>query len=138
MNNYTILLATDDAAVETAVKSMPGASDCELKCVKSSQEAVSMILDGELDHHFAVVDLDLPEGGHGLIRTIGGALPVIAISSKAQPWLTSMVRHRRVGATITKPVSSEKLWNAFRRIRSSMNVDASCGGKPLGRASSQN
>ena len=128
MKNYVILLATDDSAVEAVVKAMGTNAECELNCVKTSREAVSMVMDGSWSHDVMVVDMDLPEGGRMLLRTAGGTLPVIAIAgSKPKPWLSSMLRHRRIGATVTKPVSPEKLRDAFQRVRSISGIEAQRG-----------
>ncbi|MEA3213521.1 MAG: hypothetical protein QOE70_6578 [Chthoniobacter sp.] len=117
MKNYVILLATDDLAVEAVVRAMGTSADCKLHCVKTSREAVSMVMDGTGSQDLAVVDLDLRVGGRALLKTAGGSLPVIAITGKARPWLSSMLRHRRIGATLTKPVSSESLRDALQRVR---------------------
>lgn len=116
MKKYVILLATEDQAVEAAVRE---AGACELHCVRTGREAVSELMDGFRNQDVAVVDLDLPEGGRALATTAGGAVPVIAISAKARPWLSSMVRHRRIRESICKPVSAETLRQAFLRVRSS-------------------
>jgi hypothetical protein len=42
---------------------------------------------------------------------------VIAITGKAKPWLSSMARHRRIRAALTKPISPETLRDAFQRVR---------------------
>ncbi len=127
MKSYVILLATEDSAVEAVVKGMGSAGDFEFHCARTSREAVSMLMDGAWNQDLAVVDVDLPEGGRALVTSAGGWLPVIAISGKAKPWLTSMVRHRRIGASLSKPLSLEKLRDAFRRVRSSAVTGAASG-----------
>jgi DNA-binding response OmpR family regulator len=118
MKQYVILLATDDSSVEVAVKTAGTSANCKLNCARTSHEAVSLMLDSSSEEALAVVDLDLPEGGRALLSTIGGALPVIAIASREKPWLTSMLEHHRVGATILKPVSVEKFRVALDHVRS--------------------
>jgi CheY-like chemotaxis protein len=127
MKNYAILLATDDSAVEAVVRALGTSTECDLKCVKTSREALSMVMDGSWSHDLAVVDLDMHDGGRALLTTAGGALPVIAISGTAKPWLSSMLRHRRIGATLTKPVSPEKLRAAVLRVRSVASIEEQRG-----------
>lgn len=115
-----VLLATNDLAVETAVKAVARNSDCELQCAKTTQEAIGMFVGREADftpdQKLAVVDLDVPEGARTLVRTAGGVLPVIAIASKSSPWLDSLERHHRVSATLLKPVTPEKLRHVFKEV----------------------
>ena len=117
MKKYTILLSTGDCTVEAALKSEAHSSDCELNYVKSSRDVASMVMDGKLQYDFAVFDLDTNEGGRALLRTMGGALPVIAVTGKSNAWLSSMLRHRRVTAALTKPISPQILWNTFGHVR---------------------
>lgn len=117
MKHYVILLATDDSAVEVAVKAWGTTEGCQLQCARTGRDAMSMVLDRAPGDELAVVDLDVPAGGRTLLRTASGALPVIAITEREKPWLTAMVHHRRIGATVTKPVSPEKLRAAFARVR---------------------
>jgi DNA-binding response OmpR family regulator len=117
MKHYVILVATEDSAVEAAVRLLGTTDDCEFQCVKTTRDAVSMLMDGSLNQNLAIVDLDLHEGGRSLLSTAGGALPVIAITAKTNPWLASMQRHHRIGATLTKPISPEKLRDAFEHVR---------------------
>jgi len=121
MKHYAVLLATDDSAVEAAVRSVVTTADGEITCIKTSREAVSTVLEGVIEGAFnralAIVDLDLDNGGHTLLKTAGGALPVIAIARQTTPWLSSMLRKRRIRATVAKPVSVEKLRAALDRVR---------------------
>lgn len=127
MKNYVILLVTEDAAVEAVVRAMDRIDDRKLHCVRTSREGVSMVMDGAWNHDLVVVDTDLHDGGRALLTTAGGALPVIAIAGKNRPRLSSMVRHRRIGATLTKPGSPEKLRDASRRVRSVTGIEAQRG-----------
>lgn len=117
MKHHVILLATDDSAVEGVIKSMSDRSDWELKPIRTSREVVSMLMDGTLNRSLAVVDLDLRDGARGLLNTVGGTVPVIAITRKVGPWLASMLNHHRVEATLTKPVSLEGMSEAVERVR---------------------
>ncbi len=127
MKQSVILLATDDSAVEVAVKTAGRSASCELNCAHNGRDAVSMMLDSCDDEALAVVDLDLPEGGRALLRTASGALPVIAIARREEPWLISMLQHHRLGATILKPVSVEKLRVALDRVRRGSKTSAPRG-----------
>lgn len=71
----------------------------------------------------AIVDVDLHDGARALLTTAGGALPVIAIAGKERPRLSSTVRHLRIGATLTKPVSPENCGT----------LSGGCGGFPVSR-----
>lgn len=121
MKNYVVLLATDDTAVEASVKEVTTRAECGLNCVKDSREAFSIVADGAMDgfwnQDMAVVDLDLEGNGRALLRATGGALPIIAITSKVMPWLSGMLRRHRVAATLIKPVSLESLSAAFECVR---------------------
>ncbi len=129
MKNYVVLLATDDSAVETSVKEVTTRAECGLNCVKDSREAFSIVADGAMDgfwnQDMAVVDLDLTGNGRALLRTAGGLLPVIAITSKARPWLAGMLRQHRIVAMLTKPVSLESLSAAFECVRRASGMAAS-------------
>lgn len=115
-----VLLATNDSEVEATVKAVAMSTDCSLKCAKTTQEAIGLLLGGSADHtapqKLVVVDLDVRDGGRTLLRTAAGMLPVIAITAKVKPWLSSLEQHHRVGATLTKPLSPEKLRDALREI----------------------
>ncbi|MEP6672474.1 MAG: hypothetical protein ABJF10_25140 [Chthoniobacter sp.] len=117
MKNYVILLATDDSAVEAVVKTMETSAGCELMSVKTSREVASMVMDGALTRSLGIVDLDLKDGARGLLSTMGGAIPVIAVTRKVSPWLSSMVDHHRIGAAVVKPVSTERMRAALLRVR---------------------
>jgi DNA-binding response OmpR family regulator len=117
MKHSVILLATDDAAVEVAVKAWGASKGCQLQTARTGQDALSLVMDRAPGDELAVVDLDVPAGGRALLRTASGVLPVIAIAWREKPWLSAMVRHRRVGATVNKPVSPEKLRAALARVR---------------------
>jgi len=121
MKQYVVLLATDDSAVEASVKALTAGASCELNCVRTSREVQSIVTDGALDgfwnQDLAVVDLDLDGAGRTLLRTAGGALPVIAVTSQSKPWLSAMLRHKRIRAALTKPVSLDTLSDAFKRVR---------------------
>jgi DNA-binding response OmpR family regulator len=121
MKQCVVLLATDDSAVEASVVALTRRAECGLNCVKTSREALSIVVDGAMDgflnQDIAVLDLDLGGGGRALLRTAGGLLPVIAIASEAKPWLSAMLRRRRVRASLTKPVSLETLSAAFECVR---------------------
>lgn len=123
MKHYVILLATDDSAVEVKVKALGASAGCELQCARTGHDAISMLMDRASSDELAVVDLDVPAGGRTLLRTASGALPVIAITEREKPWLTSMLQHRRIAAAVTKPVSSEKLRDAFERACNSSSAD---------------
>jgi DNA-binding response OmpR family regulator len=125
MKIHVILLATDDSAVEGAVKAWGASAGCQLQWARTGQEAMSMLMDRMPGDELAVVDLDVPAGGRTLLRTASGALPVIAITERERPWLTAMLQHRRIGAAVTKPVSPEKLRDAFARVRQTSAAD--CG-----------
>ena len=70
-----------------------------------------------------VIDLG---GGHkalvhaddirSLAKADAGLLPVIALTSREKPWLTALLRHHRIGASVRKPVTSDVLHEAFRQI----------------------
>lgn len=85
------------------------------------------MMDRALKPNLAIVDLDLREGARTLLSTAAGVLQVIAITSKAKPWLASLQRHRRIGATLTKPVSPETLREAFQRVGSVVARETAAG-----------
>jgi len=115
-----IFLTTNDSAVETTVAAMARSADCQLSCAKTTQEAISMLTGEDLDHSISkklvVVDLDVCGGSRTLLRTASGMLPVIALTSKDSPWLSSLKRHHRIGATLMKPVNPDELRSAFRNV----------------------
>jgi len=121
MKQYVVLLATEDSAVEASVRALTTRADCRLNCVKTSREALSIVMDEAMDGFFdedmVLVDLDLAGGCRALLRTAGGSLPVIAMAGKEKPWLSGMLRHQCIQATLTKPVSLGALSAAFDRVR---------------------
>ena len=121
MKQYVVLLATDDSAVESSVRTLAKRAECGLNCVKTSREAFSTVvdhaMDGFMEQDMAVLDLDLFEGARAVLTTVAGKLPVIAITGKERPWLSAMMRRCRVRATFVKPVSPEKLRAAFECVR---------------------
>lgn len=115
-----VFLTTNDSAVETTVTAVAKSADCQLSCAKTTKEAVRMLAGEDADHStskkLVVVDLDISGGSRTLLRTAGGMLPVIAVTSKDSPWLVSLKRHHRVGATLVKPVQPDELRRAFRNV----------------------
>lgn len=122
MKRYHVLLATEDSAVEAAVKTLTATVDCGLDCARTRREALCLLVeDGappSARRDLAVVDLDLCPGGRTLLSEIRDVLPIIAITSKPRRWLSSLLRRHRIGATLAKPVSPEALREAFRRVGS--------------------
>ena len=119
----TALLVTDDPAVLETVKVVTGETGDSLQHLKTFGDAMCVILDAYAGESFAVVDFDTTPS-HLLLATASGVLPVIAVSKEAKPWLRSMLQHRRIGATLSKPISREALRNAFRRIRDFHSVNS--------------
>lgn len=120
MKQHIILLATDDSAVEIAVKSVSSEARCVVDCAHDGPQAISMLIDRGSENAVAVVDLDLPHGGRSLLRTAGGTLPVIAITGHESAWLDGMLHHHRIAATLRKPVEVEALRGAMQRLESSL------------------
>jgi DNA-binding response OmpR family regulator len=113
----TALLVTCDAAVETAAREEAAANGDEIKVFQNSREAMSIVLNGCCTKEFAIVDLEAGPSRRTLLETAAGTLPVLAITAKDSPWLSSMLRRRRIGATLVKPFSTEEWREAFRRVR---------------------
>ena len=113
----TAWLVTDDPAVETAARKVAARMGDELRQAKTNVDAMCAVFDAWPGESFMIVDLDGHTGGRCLLNTAGGRLPVIAICKKNKPWLASMLKHRLIGATLTKPVSPAALTEAFDRIR---------------------
>lgn len=115
-----VFLTTNDSAVEITVAAVARSADCQLSCARTTKEAVKMLAGEDTDHStskkLVVVDLDVSGGSRTLLRTAGGMLPVIAVTSKDSPWLVSLKRHHRVGATLVKPVKLDELSRAFRNV----------------------
>lgn len=115
-----VFLTTNDTAVETTVTAVARSADCQLSCARTTKEAVRMLAGEDADHStskkLVVVDLDVSGGSRTLLRTAGGMLPVIAVTSKDSPWLVSLKRHHRVGAMLIKPVDLEELRRAFSNV----------------------
>lgn len=88
----------------------------KLQLLRTAREAVSEVRDSFAGESFAIVDLDGRSGTRLLLQTAAGTLPVIAITGRQWRWVTSMLRHHRIGATISKPVTMEALQAALARI----------------------
>ncbi|MEI9893575.1 MAG: hypothetical protein WDN28_06675 [Chthoniobacter sp.] len=67
-----------------------------------------MIMDGALRGSLGVVDLDVKDGARAILSTMGGAIPVIALTPKVGPWLSSMLGHHRIEAALIKPCLPKK------------------------------
>lgn len=115
--NTSALLVTDDAAVETAVRAEAALTGQEIELLHGNRAALSLFIDGGAEECFAIIDLESEPGGRGLLKTAGGALPVLAITDRARPWITSMVRRRRIGASLVKPFTTPQFREAWLRVR---------------------
>jgi hypothetical protein len=113
----TALLVTNDPAVELIVKHTAAAMGDDLRHLKTNGDAMCGVLDAFASDSFAILDLDTKTGSRALLNTAAGHLPVIVVTNEAKPWLSSMLRHRRIGATLSKPVSIDALKQAFLHIR---------------------
>ena len=111
------LLVTCDAAVETAAREEAAVMGDEIELFQSSREAMSTVISGCGGEEFAIVDLEAGPGGRRLLETAAGSLPVLAITAKESPWLSSMLRRHRIGAALVKPFSPKQLREAFGRVR---------------------
>jgi hypothetical protein len=113
----TAWLVTEDPAVETAARKVAARMGDELRQAKTNVDAMCAVFDAWPGEAFIVVDLDGHSGRRCLLNTAVGRMPVIAICKKNKPWLASMLKHRRIGATLTKPVSPTALMEAFDSVR---------------------
>ena len=112
----TAILVTDDPAVETAANEIAKEMGEFLQLLKTSGDATGVAFDESGTDSFAIVDLDSQDGTRSMFNTIAGLLPVIAVTRIRKPWLQSMLQHRRIGVSVTKPVSSETLRKAVSQI----------------------
>lgn len=94
-----------------------------LQHLQTFADAMCAMLDAYPNESFAIVDLDTKAGPRLLLTTASGVVPVIAVAREAKPWLLSMLQHRRIGASLSKPVSREALRDACTRIRNFHLVD---------------
>lgn len=113
----TELLVTDDPAVEVTVRKVARRKGHALQHLRSSREAIGFVFDACARESVAIVDLDTSAGARRLLTTVSGLFPVIAVAEAGNPWVAWMVRHRRIAATLSKPVSSEALEAALDGIR---------------------
>jgi DNA-binding response OmpR family regulator len=116
-NAKTALLVTDDPALESAAQEVAKELGDDLRLLHNNQEATCTAFDSWAENTFAIVDLDAEFGSRSMVNTIAGLMPVIAVTTKTNSWLRSMLRHHRVSAAVSKPVSPEALKKTVRRIR---------------------
>ena len=114
----TALLVTDDPAVETTVRSVTEELGHGLRHLQTARDAMCVVTDAGASEVFVIVDLDgHTVGRRTLLNTAGGMLPVIALCKEERPWLSSMVRRRRIEASIAKPVTSAALTEEIHRAQ---------------------
>lgn len=112
----TALLVTNDPALESAANHATKALGERLHLSKDSSEATALAFDSSPVGTIAIIDLDASCGTRHVVHTVAGLLPVIAVAEKPHPWVQEMVRHRRIRATLAKPVSPEALRNLLGRL----------------------
>lgn len=78
---------------------------------------MGMVFDAAANETVLIVDVEADCGSQRLVRTASGLLPVIAVGNGRAPWLASMVNHKKVCATLPKPVSAQALHEALERVR---------------------
>jgi hypothetical protein len=118
-NEYhtTTLLVTDDPVLESAVRDVVKDLGNVLQFVGNSREATGTAFDSLARETLVIVDVDSEFASHCMINTIAGLVPVIAVIGKPHPWVESMLRHHRIVAEISKPVSPASLKEAISRSR---------------------
>ena len=112
----TAILVTDDPALENAANEIAKEMGEFLELLTTNGDATGVAFDASGTDSFAIVDLDSQFGTRSTFNTIAGLLPVIAVTRTRKPWLQSMLQHRRIGVSVTKPISSESLRKAFSQI----------------------
>jgi DNA-binding NtrC family response regulator len=117
----TTLLVTEDPAVETTVRIVAEKMGHRLRRLTSNQDAMCVIADACASESVVIVDLDSHSGRRSLLNTAGGMLPVIAVSEQAPPWLNSMLRRKRIWASLPKPLQLAALAAALS------SAEAPCG-----------
>lgn len=115
--SITTLLVTDDPALESAVGDVVKDLGGVLQFVRNSREATGTAFDSLARETLVIVDVDSEFGSHCTINTIAGLVPVIAVIGKPHPWVESLLRHHRIVAEVSKPVSPESLKAAIFRSR---------------------
>jgi len=123
----TALLVTDDPAVAWTVAAVAHETGDRLRHLQTIGDAICGMLDANGSENFAIVDVDTKAGNRSVLNTASGMMPVITLSKQAKPWLTTMLRHRRIGAALAKPVTRTALAEAFQRIRAFRTVNSRWG-----------
>jgi len=120
----TALLVTDDPALETAARNVAKELGDVLQLLQNNREATCTAFDSWPGDTFAIVDLDAKFGSRSMVNTVAGLVPVIAVTTNTNRWLQSLLRHHRVLAAMSKPVSPDALKKVVCRIRDFHGVDA--------------
>jgi len=110
-------LVSADPDVESAVRAVAQEIGDDFQHLRTGQEALEMGFDACAEECVAIVDLDTHSGMRYVIRTVSGLLPVIAVSTgQRKPWVSSMLRHHRIVASLSKPLSHAALRAALDRV----------------------
>lgn len=112
----TALLVTDDPAVETTVRKVAEKMGHQLRHLKSNQDAMCIVADAYASESVVIVDLDGHSGRRSLLNTAGGLLAVITVSKEEKPWLKSMLRRKRIAASLAKPLQLAALAAALNSV----------------------
>ena len=116
-NQNTTLVVTDDPALENAARDVAKDLGDVFQLLKNSPDATCLAFDSSARETLAIVDVDAAFGSRCMINTIAGLVPVIAVTGKPKSWLHAMLRHHRIVAEVSKPVSPETLKQAVFRMR---------------------
>lgn len=113
-----LLLVEDDATVAAVVQGLLGLQGHAVTQVPHGLAALTALAAARFD--LALLDLDLP-GISGpdlarLIRAQGHALPLLALTARADPEAEPQARAAGMQGFLRKPVSSEQLRNAIAQL----------------------
>ena len=112
----TALLITDDPALERVARNVAKTMGDLLQLSRDSADATCQAFDVCAQESFAILDVDALFGTRSMLNTVAGLVPVIAVTSGSKPWLDAMLRHHRIQAAVSKPVSAEALREIIGRL----------------------
>lgn len=120
---FKILIADDSKTARMIIQrclEMTGFSNCEYVHAANGLEALTIIRGGGIQ--LLITDLNMPElDGKGLLLAVKSSprltdLPVIVVSSLANPALEKELQSIGVNSIINKPVSPSKLLESLESI----------------------
>ena len=117
MKTPIVLLFSCDPLVERAVQEAVLSTRHGLREVRNSPDAFEVLQNQCADVDVAIIDLDPGMHGAALLEAASERLPVIALTSLEENYMTPLVKRHGALACVSKPFEPETLAAVIERVQ---------------------